>query len=169
MVDRFSATQSGMVVHVNWSITEGNLCNGLGIQRSVNGLHFNTIGFIDGVCGSLTEAVRYTFTDSMPPIGTTVYYRIDLGPYGFSDLTTLFVVDAGSRPFHLFVSDGFLRIRPLDSTAEYSVEITDSEGRIARQLKGRGWTDFPLPARQNIVYYRLELKGVTYTGAVWAN
>ena len=145
------------------------LCNGLGIQRSVNGLNFNTIGFIEGVCGSLTEAVRYTFTDSMPPVSSTVYYRIDLGPYGFSDITSLFVVDAGSRPFHLYVSDGYLRMRPLDATAEYSIQIADFNGRISEQHTGLGWADFSLSARQKLVYYRLELKGATYTGAVYGN
>jgi len=168
-VERFSAIQSGSVVHLNWSIAQGNLCNGQGIQRSSDGLYFSTIGFLDGVCGSLSESVKYTFTDSLPPANSTVYYRIDLGPYGFSESASVLFIDAGQRPFHIYTDNGLVHFRSLDQNLEYNLSLVASDGTGIMRYTGRGWADVPVETRFAVVRYRIDLNGQTFTGGLVVN
>jgi len=71
-------------VRLSWVITGGNTCSGIIIQRSVDGQFFETIGSIDGICGSPDVDVPYVFVDPDPVANQNNYYRLELGTQGYS-------------------------------------------------------------------------------------
>lgn len=80
----FSGQVSGSTIRLSWVIKGGNTCEGTKIQRSADGLVFETIGEIGGVCGSPDFDVPYLFVDSLPLANQTNFYRLELGTQGFS-------------------------------------------------------------------------------------
>jgi hypothetical protein len=80
----FSGQVTGNSIRLSWVIKGGNTCEGTKIQRSNDGLFFETIGEIGGVCGSPDFDVPYLFVDSLPIANQTNYYRLELGTQGFS-------------------------------------------------------------------------------------
>jgi len=71
-------------VRLSWVITGGNTCSGIIIQRSLDGLFFESIGEIDGICGSPDVDVPYVFLDPEPIPNQNNYYRLELGTQGYS-------------------------------------------------------------------------------------
>jgi hypothetical protein len=169
LVERLSAIQVGTGVQLNWYIAQGNLCNGQHIERSEDGLFFTDIGFIDGVCGSLSEAVKYNFIDSMPPANTSLHYRIDLGPFGHSEGVELFVIDASERPFQLFFAEGHLHIRAMDANARVVLVLVGTDGRNMGEYEFTGRGTMAMPSVKGVVAYRAEVNGSVYSGRFWAH
>lgn len=99
-IEGFSADASTSGVLLRWTIRSANTCNGTRIYRSEDGLNFNQIGAIDGICGSPTESLSYSFVDQNPLPNKENYYRLDLVGIGFSEIiqTTYYVIS----------SDGYL-------------------------------------------------------------
>jgi len=71
-------------VRLSWVISGGNTCSGIIIQRSIDGQFFETIGEIDGICGSPDVDVPYVFLDPNPVSNKSNYYRLELGTQGYS-------------------------------------------------------------------------------------
>jgi len=88
-------------IRLSWMITAGNTCSGIRIQRSDNNLYFETIGEIDGVCGSPDTNIPYVFLDSMPLPGQINYYRLELGAQGFSKSLAIEYVPLNNKGFNL--------------------------------------------------------------------
>jgi hypothetical protein len=82
----FTAKKREQTAVLNWTTTSESHNQGFEIQRSVNNLTFNTIGFVDGV-GTTYNTQSYTFTDTQMGAGNN-YYRlkqIDLdGTFNYS-------------------------------------------------------------------------------------
>ncbi len=76
---RLSSTSK--VIQLDWEIVGGNTCFGITIERSEDEITFNKVGFIEGICGGLTNEV-YSFTDSIPLINRKNCYRLILGAEG---------------------------------------------------------------------------------------
>ncbi|MBE0637216.1 MAG: hypothetical protein IH598_01695 [Bacteroidales bacterium] len=85
----FTAVRVNNTVQINWAISGGNTCNGILIQRSTDGIFFEVIGEIGGVCGSPDVDVPYVFTDENPESNQTNYYRLELGSQGFTNPVTI--------------------------------------------------------------------------------
>lgn len=83
------AVQQEDNVFLRWTIKAGNTCDGTRIQRSEDGVAFEKIGEIPGVCGSPSQSVTYDFRDTIPLYNKMNYYRLELGILGFS--TPVFV------------------------------------------------------------------------------
>lgn len=84
IVSDFSGTSVKNTIRLNWTIIGGNTCNGILIQRSSNGISFETIGEIAGVCGSPDVDVPYVFSDENPVPNQQNHYRLELGSQGFT-------------------------------------------------------------------------------------
>ncbi|MBK6682361.1 MAG: hypothetical protein IPG53_21365 [Ignavibacteriales bacterium] len=70
----FTAQQSGEAVILDWSTSTETNNMGFEVERSVDGLTFNKIGFIKGA-GTSTTKQSYKFTDNSALNGTN-YYRL---------------------------------------------------------------------------------------------
>lgn len=76
-------------VRLSWVISGGNTCSGIVIQRSGDGQFFETIGEIDGICGSPDVDIPYVFLDTEPLPGQLNYYRLELGTQGYSSAVSI--------------------------------------------------------------------------------
>ena len=97
----FNATIVGDEVRLNWVITGGETCSGIIIQRSTDGQFFETIGKIDGICGSPDVDVPYVFMDESPAENQQNTYRLELGTQGYSDVRTVEYVPLNDDGFNV--------------------------------------------------------------------
>ena len=84
LLQDFSGYQQGNKVFLRWTFRSGSLCEGTRIERSQDGIIFNEIGEIPGICGRPDVAFTYTFSDSTPLVNTINIYRLELGSAGFT-------------------------------------------------------------------------------------
>jgi len=89
----FRAEEFNKNVLLNWTISEGNTCNGIDVYRSLDGVNFSIIGDIEGICGSGTEPIDYSFTDIFPETNGSNYYRLSLGGLGYSYIIKINLID----------------------------------------------------------------------------
>lgn len=73
------AYQLNEKIQLNWTLDAGGTCNGIQVYRSGNGVDFNMIGEIDGICGSVFEPQQFVFDDPSPLPFQTNYYKIITG------------------------------------------------------------------------------------------
>jgi len=92
VLGKFSALESGGKIYLNWLVLAGNSCNDVEIHRATDTLHFKRIAINPGVCGSLSQALSYDFTDEHPVQNATNYYRLNLGVYGYSAVVAVDVI-----------------------------------------------------------------------------
>lgn len=90
---RFSATEVGGNVFLEWTMDLGQTCNGIDITRSTDGIDFSPIGNIQGICGSPFDTVSYSFIDESPILNQINYYRLTLGNLGPSQTLSVEIID----------------------------------------------------------------------------
>jgi len=88
-------------IRLNWAIYGGNTCEGTLIQRSGDGLSFETIGEIAGICGSPDVDVPYVFYDERPLTNRVNYYRLELGSQGYTTILPVEYVVFNNNGYHL--------------------------------------------------------------------
>lgn len=86
LVTGFTAQQATNGVYLTFTLVKGNTCLDTEILRSADGVNFETVGIISGVCGSVTENVSYDFTDEKPLLNRDNYYQIFLRGLGYSEI-----------------------------------------------------------------------------------
>ena len=84
-----------------WTIKSGSTCNGMQVFRSQDSINFVLIEDIQGVCGSLSSSVSYTFTDHTPILNAVNYYKIDFGGQEQSSILGIEVINVLSNSFVL--------------------------------------------------------------------
>ncbi len=97
-VEEFELVHVNNEVSIFFTIGKGYTCNGIDILRSNDGITFESIGDISGVCGSITSPISYSFVDNQPIQNKTSYYKLNLGGLGFSEtksITVLSTTDIG--------------------------------------------------------------------------
>lgn len=131
-LSKFFAVQVDETVYVRWTINAGSTCNDTYIERSEDGISYSRIGLIGGICGSPDLPVTYEFTDTMPLVNRTSYYRLVLGYLGYSSPKTLEFIRfndkgyfLGPNPFNDHTRITFKN----DENREYRLIITDMKGR----------------------------------------
>lgn len=98
----FKAEELNGKVKLSWTIKAGGTCNGIGIQRAIEGEAFTEIGILEGVCGSLSFPTNYEYTDTEPVENRINTYRLNLGGSGFSDTVSIEVVILGRDNYLIF-------------------------------------------------------------------
>jgi len=76
--------QQDAKVLIRWTIQAGNTCEDTHIERSADGISWERIGLIGGICGSPDQSVTYDFYDPLPLRNQVNHYRLELGFYGYS-------------------------------------------------------------------------------------
>lgn len=84
-------------IFVNWQIDSGYTCQGVDILRSDDGIDFEEIGHISGVCGSLSKPVSYSFLDEAPVANSCNYYRLKLNGYGFTEILNIYYLEVPDK------------------------------------------------------------------------
>jgi hypothetical protein len=137
-LDAINALENNAKVYLRWTMKSGNTCNGIRIYRSLDSTNFNTIGQINGICGSSTESISYDFIDESPTLNAVNYYTIELGSLGFSKVISVEVLD--------FKSGILVRPQPSQANVElvfknelsdvYSIQIYNLQGKVLLEKSG---------------------------------
>lgn len=99
LLQDFSGYQQDNQLVLRWTFHSGSLCEGTRIERSSDGLTFNLIGEIPGVCGSPGSAFTYTYIDSIPIVNSVNHYRLELGNFGYTTTISVEFIKASGRGF----------------------------------------------------------------------
>lgn len=73
----FAGQREGSVNRLRWTTSSEQNSRGFEVQRSADGLNFNSIAFVNTLAagGNSTDELHYTFTDN-DPTGAKQYYRL---------------------------------------------------------------------------------------------
>lgn len=85
-IARFELIELDGLVRVEWTLAGGNTCNGMDVERSLDGTFFEVVHRIPGICGDPNAEVPYEWVDPEPAELSTLYYRIRLGSDGTSSV-----------------------------------------------------------------------------------
>lgn len=134
LLDYFKAFVSGEKIELIWQMGKGNQCSGTGIHRSTDGVTFEKVGEILGVCGSDTSAQFYVFTDESPVPGRLHHYFLELGFAGKTDPPlTIYYPDFTEKSIQVIpnpLSDkGIIAISNPDGD-EYQLFLYDAQGQL---------------------------------------
>lgn len=111
-----TAVQYGDSILLNWTLTAGNTCFDMYLQRSDDGSDFETVYAVGGVCGGADDQY-YDFIDNEAlKSGVNYAYRVtaSLNTY-ISDTVNLTFVDAGNR-------DVFVHPNPASTTLQITID-----------------------------------------------
>jgi hypothetical protein len=129
----FKAEELNGKVKLSWTIKAGGTCNGIGIQRAVEGGGFVQVGSLEGVCGNLSFPTFYEYTDAEPVENRINTYRLDLGGSGFSDTVSIEVIVLGKDNYLIFGNPLESKSRLFfrnDTAAEISIQFYTLNGEL---------------------------------------
>lgn len=109
-----------------WTIKSGSTCNGMQVFRSKDSINFILIEDIQGVCGSLSSSVSYTFTDYTPILNTVNYYKIDFGGQEQSPILGIEVINVLTNSF-------LLRPNPVTGASDLYFE-NDNQNKVVLKV-----------------------------------
>jgi hypothetical protein len=132
ILSKFFAVQVDDQVLLRWTIEKGNTCEDTYVERSQDGIYFERIGLIGGICGSPDASITYDFYDSLPLLNRDNYYRLMLGQYGFTSIKSVEFINysdkgfiLGPNPFTDFTTFRFEN----EKNEEFTIIISDIMGR----------------------------------------
>lgn len=133
-VSDFKLIEVEQGVFLNWQIDSGYICQGIDILRSNDGVNFEEIGHISGVCGSLTKDVSYSFLDSSPENGRSNYYRLKINGFGETEILELFflsIPDDGARVYPNPASQQQVNVKFENSNNDrFLLRVVSLDGRL---------------------------------------
>ena len=128
----FTGRQYGNSVMLEWTTLSEKDNDYFEIERSVDGINFVTIGFVQGA-GNSTEKIAYSFADNAPERGL-VYYRLSQVDYdgtrSYADRLVSVAYTAGS--------DISLTIVPNPTRGQFNVLVTGATNGVAKLLTQSG-------------------------------
>jgi hypothetical protein len=131
ILSSYSISETNGQVYISCTISAGNTCNGIEVLRSTDSLNFKVVGGVDGVCGSLTEPVAYDFSDKKPPKNQKVYYKLELGRVGFTNVKSVVIPFLTNSGYNIYPnpSNNSLRIDfNNDVSSRYNLIIYNRKG-----------------------------------------
>lgn len=134
----FKASAKNATNILEWQTASERNNQGFAIERSVNGVDFEKIGFVKGI-GSSAKIQHYNFTDFEAPLSTVAYYRLKQSDFdGISTFSkTLSIVrgKAGEAKFYPSLTHGDVTI-DMPNDVQTSVTIQDLVGRTVFSKTG---------------------------------
>jgi len=136
-ISDFLAVQQEDAIFLRWTISAGNTCDGTRIQRSVDGIIYEEIGEIPGVCGSPDQSITYDFTDTAPVRNRVNYYRLELGLLGLTSAEAVEFIILNNegysiQPNPVFDKSIFLFDNP--DGEEHELCLTDMSGKVVMTM-----------------------------------
>lgn len=133
IVKDFVTVQFEGKVQMSWVIQSGNTCDGIRVFRSLDGINYEQIGSIPGICGSPYASIAYDFTDTSPLLNQLNYYKLELGNLGFSRVVRMFVVDLTKKAYQIIPHPAVETTKiyidnPLQK--DYELVLRDAGGKI---------------------------------------
>jgi hypothetical protein len=140
LVTQLSGQQVDNYVRISFTVSAGITCFGTRVERSEDGLLFETIGIISGVCGSTTVEEQYIFDDTMPSPNKLNYYRVNFGNFGFTNYISVHFTDFGNAivvaPHP--VADEATIYFPFSAGKEVEISLFNSAGARVGSMEGTG-------------------------------
>lgn len=137
----FKSVLNNNSVQLNWKVKENQLVNNFELQRSADGVHFNTIYRIDEKSEN-TGAANYFYNDDINGIGTqTVYYRLRVNQVNNKQLLSTIIkqqltgVKQGLRISPNPVKDNILVQLYSVTDGKAVLYIYDPAGRVISSMK----------------------------------
>lgn len=135
----FAGRQEGNSVVLEWTTLSENNNDYFEIERSIDGINFVTIGYVEGA-GNSNSRIDYSFNDNAPEQGR-LYYRLSQvdfdGTREYAD-KVVSVIYAGSENNQLTVvpnpTNGHIRIGIPASSGDGVIELLSQTGRIVRSF-----------------------------------
>lgn len=96
---QFAAIESKGKVFLSWTIEQGYTCNNINIYHSSDNTNFKRIGEIFGICGSVSESLKYNFTDESPNNNSVNYYKLSFGDIDESHVISIRVISIATNSY----------------------------------------------------------------------
>ena len=133
----FTGRQEGNTIVLDWATASENDNNYFEIERSIDGVNYVTIGYVDGA-GNSSSLLGYQFTDNAPEQGQ-LYYRLSQvdfdGNREYADKVVA-VLYTGSEIENLTIvpnpTDGLFKVRASGSMAGGRIELLSQAGQMVR-------------------------------------
>jgi hypothetical protein len=93
ILDRMDLYVASGKVYVTCIVSKGYTCFGIELNRSADSLNYETVDIEYGICGSELEPTFFSFVDDNPPKNQKLFYRLDLGGFGYTTVIETRVVD----------------------------------------------------------------------------
>ena len=100
-LDYFNIKEYNGNVYIDITLSEGNTCNGIIIQRSLDTINFQNITRFGGICGSTSLPTSYKFLDENPILNLTSYYRVQFGNNIYSEIIEILIIDSQDNGYQL--------------------------------------------------------------------
>ena len=175
VLSKFIVTPVNETVFLRWTIMAGNTCQDTYVERSGDGITYERIGTIGGICGSPDQAMTYEFTDSLPLINRVLYYRIVLGYYGYSSPQSVEIKRFGDHGYLLAPNPFSISTRLAfknDNEEELELIINDMQGRIVQEMMTTGdeFIISGLNLKSGLYFFRVFSQGqVLFNGKLLVN
>lgn len=129
----FTATPSGKDIQILWTVDAGYVIDDLRIEYSTDSVYFSAIYTYPGPCGNFGYATSYSYTHASPAANRSLYYRINMGVYGYSAVVSVSTrgrmsYTAAPMPFDEYTTIKF-------DNSQYSscdLYLAESTGQVAR-------------------------------------
>ena len=100
-LDFFDIKQYNGNVYVDITLSQGNTCNGIIIQRSLDTIYFQNIAQFEDICGNTSSPTSYNFLDENPILNQTSYYRAKFGNNIYSEIIEILIIDSQNNEYQL--------------------------------------------------------------------
>jgi hypothetical protein len=98
-LDGFGLEVFNQKVQIKWTIKAGNTCAGIKVMRKTQNNDFVQIDELFGICGDLEKQVSYLITDNNPPTNEILFYRLDFGGNGVSEIKSIEVIEFSGNEY----------------------------------------------------------------------
>jgi hypothetical protein len=120
----FSAVAKKQQVTLSWQVLQNNIISHFDIERSTDGIHFVSVGFINANTG-LPEHASYSYIDTLPG-ASSYYYRVKLHEKG-----TIKRYSQVIRVSSLQDEDGYFKVHPNPSTGSFQLQVASKSRKQA--------------------------------------
>jgi hypothetical protein len=141
VLTKFFAVQVNETVFLRWTMSAGSTCEDTYVERSSDGISYERIGLIGGICGSPDQEITFEFTDSVPLSNRTSYYRLLLGYFGYTSPKIIEFVRyndkgyfVGPNPFNDHTRIAFDN----EDNQEFRLMLSDMQGRNVLEMNTTG-------------------------------
>jgi len=157
VLKKFFAVQVDETVFLRWTMMAGSTCEDTYVERSADGVTYERIGLIGGICGSPYEEITFEFTDSLPLVNQVAHYRLLLGYFGYTTPKTVEFVRYNEQ-------DYFLGPNPFNDYVRIAFENKDKEEfhLLISDMKGQKVLEMMTTSNEFLIR-REDLKAGTYS------